>query len=564
MPPTHPRPTAHGVPELILVKDAVQVPLWWRADPRVFSVLIQIETGSRILAGSGEIEPGQLGEVIAARMGEVDRPILLTGPQLAGHDVCQRIADQTQSLVISGAPGSVGWWVTRPRQVGRHPVPPERITGPFPPADVDPQPSLDEASPPANGISEPSMATSGTVPVLDLRTEDASGHHEQCADVRLRHQTSGQQAVSGLVRLGHSLDPNCPFRLFGLSASVWFTAAAIAAREPGWIGRGQPIALDVRQVTWPSLQLLANYLQTPVTVSADRTIGAGSSDGWVLAQPRRARGSNRPQNHASPIPSAPATAAPPPSTPLIRPTPHNAIHSPSGPTPYARVARRRAAIIAIVVVAAAGALTARAGVPRDALANILTSSSAAAASSSPEAEATTATGLPNPAILASPAAQTGMPRPVPGRPTPNAATPTAPPPATGRPNTSARNLAAGRPVTASSAEDGARSPSLAVDGDITSRWGSAFGSDPQWISVDLGAVWSVSDIRLSWEAAYATAYRVEVSRNGSDWSTAFTTAAGSGGLVDIALSPVPARYVRVFGTSRNSIYGYSLYELEVR
>src|SRR4249920_3563661 len=53
-------------------------------------------------------------------------------------------------------------------------------------------------------------------------------------------------------------------------------------------------------------------------------------------------------------------------------------------------------------------------------------------------------------------------------------------------------------------------PSNAVDGDPGTRWSSAF-RDSQWIAVDLGAMTEITRVRLSWEAAYAAAYRIEVS-----------------------------------------------------
>src|SRR5205814_5223821 len=46
------------------------------------------------------------------------------------------------------------------------------------------------------------------------------------------------------------------------------------------------------------------------------------------------------------------------------------------------------------------------------------------------------------------------------------------------------------------------SAAYAVDGDDHTRWGSAF-RDPQWLTVDLGAVTAISKVRIHWEDAYA-------------------------------------------------------------
>jgi hypothetical protein len=135
--------------------------------------------------------------------------------------------------------------------------------------------------------------------------------------------------------------------------------------------------------------------------------------------------------------------------------------------------------------------------------------------------------------------------------------------ASGRANPSAVNLALHRPARASSSEGPAWQPVNAFDGQLSTRWSSGF-SDPQWITVDLGETWAVTGITLAWESAYATKYRVDVSRDGTSWSTVYATSSGGGGTVNVDAGSVAARYVRVYGTQRSSTYGYSLFEFEVR
>ena len=130
-------------------------------------------------------------------------------------------------------------------------------------------------------------------------------------------------------------------------------------------------------------------------------------------------------------------------------------------------------------------------------------------------------------------------------------------------NTSGRNLALGRPAYASSTERPELAASLAVDGDQQTRWGSGF-SDPQWLSVDLGTQWQISQIVLRWENAHAVSYRVQVSADDRTWTTVFSTSTGQGGDVTVTPDNAAGRYVRMYGTRRNTAYGYSLYELEVR
>jgi len=91
------------------------------------------------------------------------------------------------------------------------------------------------------------------------------------------------------------------------------------------------------------------------------------------------------------------------------------------------------------------------------------------------------------------------------------------------------NRSLSQPITASSTDDDAgRAPEFAVDGDRATRWSSAY-RDPQWIAVDLQAVCRVDRVRLVWETAYARAYRIQVSMDGTAWRDVYTTTRGAGG-----------------------------------
>jgi hypothetical protein len=145
----------------------------------------------------------------------------------------------------------------------------------------------------------------------------------------------------------------------------------------------------------------------------------------------------------------------------------------------------------------------------------------------------------------------------------DSAKPAAPAPDDGAVNDSGRNLAAGSRATASSVEGAAWKPANAVDTDITTRWSSQF-SDPQWLTVDLGKRWQISEVLLHWENAHATAYRVEVSTDGKTWKRVYSTTEGQGGDVTVQVPKIPARLVRMYGTKRSTDYGYSLLDIEVR
>jgi hypothetical protein len=122
-------------------------------------------------------------------------------------------------------------------------------------------------------------------------------------------------------------------------------------------------------------------------------------------------------------------------------------------------------------------------------------------------------------------------------------------------------LSQGQPATASSVEGGAYPASAAVDGNTATRWSSAF-SDPQWLQVDLGATHAISQVVLNWEAAYAKAFQIQTSNDGTNWTTIYSTTTGTGGIQTIPVSG-SGRYVRMYGTQRATGYGYSLWEFQV-
>jgi chitinase len=104
-----------------------------------------------------------------------------------------------------------------------------------------------------------------------------------------------------------------------------------------------------------------------------------------------------------------------------------------------------------------------------------------------------------------------------------------------------------------------------VDGSTTGgRWESPHGAFVQWAYVDLGAVYNISQIKITWEAAGAKNYLVEVSNDINNWGTPIQNIVNNTTLVnDYTNLAVSGRYVRIYCTERMLPYGYSIYELEV-
>jgi hypothetical protein len=124
------------------------------------------------------------------------------------------------------------------------------------------------------------------------------------------------------------------------------------------------------------------------------------------------------------------------------------------------------------------------------------------------------------------------------------------------------NLALNRPVTVSSTEAGGNVASYAVDNSYSTRWSSAY-ADPQYIIVDLGANYNVNRVKITWEAAYAKNYQIQYSTDNIGWTTARTISNNTTLVNDNTGLTGTARYVKIYGTTRATTFGYSIYALEV-
>ncbi|MDE6513131.1 MAG: discoidin domain-containing protein [Muribaculaceae bacterium] len=124
------------------------------------------------------------------------------------------------------------------------------------------------------------------------------------------------------------------------------------------------------------------------------------------------------------------------------------------------------------------------------------------------------------------------------------------------------DVARGCKVQASSQENVGTAPENAVDGDRSTRWGSAH-TESEWFMADLGTQHKITSVAIDWETAYATDYDVEVSADGKTWTTAHEQRGlGSAGKVRHSIS-AEGRYVRINCLRRATQYGYSIIELEV-
>lgn len=140
------------------------------------------------------------------------------------------------------------------------------------------------------------------------------------------------------------------------------------------------------------------------------------------------------------------------------------------------------------------------------------------------------------------------------------------------------NLAAGRPVQASSYNPSKDYPSYVNDGVLTTRW-AAMGSGsegtvatfPQWITVDLGRVCDLSHMNLKFykydDGGRQYQYEVLVSRDGNEFTRVVDQRENTDPAGDFthALNGVQGRYVKVNVTAADGGTWSlaSIYELEV-
>ncbi len=124
----------------------------------------------------------------------------------------------------------------------------------------------------------------------------------------------------------------------------------------------------------------------------------------------------------------------------------------------------------------------------------------------------------------------------------------------------ASNLALGKTAVASS-DQGGFEPAKAFDANNTSRWGSTY-NDNQWLYVDLGRTTNITQVNLIWEIAYGKNFRLDVSADASNWTTITTITNNNSHVNELALRAT-GRYVRMYGVTRGTGYGFSLYEMQV-
>lgn len=127
------------------------------------------------------------------------------------------------------------------------------------------------------------------------------------------------------------------------------------------------------------------------------------------------------------------------------------------------------------------------------------------------------------------------------------------------------DLAAGKGIWASSG-----TASNANDSNASTVWTSSAADSSQWIFVDLGAMYDINQVKITWGTNYAATFKLRVSNDSANWRDVGTGPTTSSGTVDTLSGsttsglPVQARYLQVTPlTPKSGATSYQIASLEI-
>ncbi|MDP3980403.1 MAG: discoidin domain-containing protein [Chlamydiota bacterium] len=106
-------------------------------------------------------------------------------------------------------------------------------------------------------------------------------------------------------------------------------------------------------------------------------------------------------------------------------------------------------------------------------------------------------------------------------------------------------------------------PLFSIDEDMQTRW-SGEHYTPQWYEIVFLKPYSVARVDVYWENAYASQYRLDITKDGKNWLPIHTQLEGDGGHEIIILDKVQeASALRLYAKEKATDWGTSFWELEV-
>jgi len=123
------------------------------------------------------------------------------------------------------------------------------------------------------------------------------------------------------------------------------------------------------------------------------------------------------------------------------------------------------------------------------------------------------------------------------------------------------NMALGKDITGSNT-DSSKPASAAIDTNGITYW-STTTKDASWLRVDFGQALPVGRVVVRWQDTfYAKTYEIQVSNDGSNWTTVHSALAGASGAQDFTFPQVATRYVRISLMTANKSF-YQIQEFEI-
>jgi chitodextrinase len=125
------------------------------------------------------------------------------------------------------------------------------------------------------------------------------------------------------------------------------------------------------------------------------------------------------------------------------------------------------------------------------------------------------------------------------------------------------NIALNKTAEASSVATTLYSAAKAVDGNASTQWRSANSDTNPTLTIDLGNFYTLNNIKLSWSTSYATGYLIEISNDGSTFTTLKSLSGQNGGDDEIVGLSATTRFVRISVKTRSATTGVYLNSAEI-
>ena len=121
------------------------------------------------------------------------------------------------------------------------------------------------------------------------------------------------------------------------------------------------------------------------------------------------------------------------------------------------------------------------------------------------------------------------------------------------------NIAKNKEAFASS---GVNTAKEAFDGNLGSRWIAETINTDEYVGVNLGKLYSLTSVAISWEGAYASEYEIQVSTDGEEYNTVKAVTATKADTAEFVFDEaVDAQFVKILCKKDGFGYPYSIWEV---